>query len=185
MIYLILGPSCSGKTQIVTNSFIEEPISCYRDLIPITKTSKAYLIGDFTKSGKVRGTDRISRSQLKQIAPQIIKCFENSSLDVVAEGVNVCWRFVLDPLIPYNKDVTLIYLKCNLETSLKRNLSLNPSCNKSWFKSVYTRSENTFFEYSSVFDSYLVNTENADFSTISLSNCELVKFSKPKTFELF
>lgn len=185
MIYLILGASCSGKTQLVTNSFISKNAVCYRDLVPVTKTDTAHLIGDFTREGKVRGTDKISRSQLKLIAPQIIKCFNDSNLDVVAEGINVCWNFVLNELVPYKDNIKMIYLNSSLETSLRRNIELNKDCNKKWFKSVYTRSENAFLSFSNKFDSYVINTENADFSKISLTNCELIPFAGFTNIELF
>lgn len=187
MIYLVIGPSCSGKTQFVTNSFIGISKSdCYKDLIKITKTESSILIGDYTTDKKVRGTDRISRSQLKLIAPQIIKCFESEYLDIIAEGINICWSFVLDELIPYKSSIKLIYLNCSKEMSLYRNKMLNAQFNSTWFKSVYTRSLNTFIKYKNVFDSYVVDTNNIiDFSTISLDTVKLEPVCKSSMQKLF
>jgi hypothetical protein len=174
MIYLVIGPSCSGKTQFVTNSFIKSDSRCIKDLIKITVTDTSILIGDYTTNNKVRGTDRISRSQLKLIAPQIIKSFNDTKLDIVAEGINVCWDFVLEDLIPYKEHIKLIYINCSKETSLLRNYQINENANSSWFKAVYTRSFNTFNKYKNVFDSYIVDTEHGvDFNLISLDTVTL------------
>lgn len=174
MIYLIIGPSCSGKTQIVTNSFIlpAKSICCHKDIIKITQTDNSILIGDYTVTNKVRGTDKIGRNQLKLIAPQIIKSFHDfPDFDIVAEGINVCWRFVLDELLPYKEHVRLIYLACSKDTSILRNRELNPTCNVTWFKSVWTRSYNTLVNYGKCFNSSIVDTEDyMNFDSICLNN---------------
>ena len=180
MIYLIIGPSCSGKTQIVTNSFIKNSCEtvCYKDIIKVTKTDNAYLIGDYTVDKKVRGTDRISRNQLKLIVPQIIKLFESGvQRDIVAEGVNICWSFVFDELLSYKKDIKLIYLYCTKEVSLKRNHIIGSTASDSWFKSIWTRTDNIFNKYCNDFNSYIIYTnEDIDFSEISLDTVDIKQF---------
>ena len=187
MIYLIIGPSCSGKTQLVTNSFIgKSKIICYKDIIKITKSESSILIGDYTTNKKVRGTDRISRSQLKLIAPQIIKSFKETDLNVIAEGINICWSFVLDALLPYKSEIILIYVRCSKETSLYRNKQINSKCNESWFKSVWTRSNNTFNKYCKIYKSWIIDTDViTDFSTISLATSELVPVRVSNPIQLF
>lgn len=187
MIYLIIGPSCSGKTQIVTNSFIgNSEISCYKDLVKITKSDTSLLIGDYTSNNKVRGTDRISRSQLKLIAPQIIKLFNEYDLNIVAKGINVCWSFVLDELLPYKDNVKLIYMDCSKEMSLARNEKINPDFNRSWFKSVWTRSNNIFNKYSQEYNSWIIDAEHIlNFSEISLDNVQLVPVKQVQQNKLF
>lgn len=181
MIYLIIGPSCSGKTQIVTNSFIKNSceIVCYKDIIKVTKTDDAYLIGDYTVDKKVRGTDRISRNQLKLIAPQIIKLFKSDTQkDIVAEGVNICWSFVFDELLLYRKDIKLIYLYCTKDVSLNRNHTIGSTASDSWFKSIWTRTDNIFNKYCNDFDSYIIYTnEDMDFSKISLTTADIEQFT--------
>lgn len=187
MIYLIIGPSCSGKTQLVTNSFIKDSkMSCYKDLVKVTETDYSILIGDYTSDKKVRGTDRISRSQLKLIAPQIIKSFSETNLDVVAEGINICWSFVLDALLPYRDNIMLIYLNCSKETSLSRNRQLNSELNEAWFKSVWTRSNNIFNKYCSIYNSWIIDTDSIiDFSNISLVTSKLVPVKIQQVKKLF
>ncbi len=178
MIYLVIGPSCSGKTQFVSNSFLDNSdLISYKDILKLTKSKNNILIGDYTKSDKVRGTDRISRSQLKLIAPQIIKLHNNQDdLNIVAEGINVCYPFVMDALLPYKENVKLVYIYCTKAISLDRNIAINKNANLTWFKSVWTKSHNTFLSYCDKYDSYILNTNyGIDFNTISLSNSNLIK----------
>lgn len=185
MIYLIIGPSCSGKTQFVTNSFIKgSQMHCFKDLVKVTETENCFLIGDFTIEKKIRGTDTISRSQLKLISPQIIKLFNETDKDIVAEGVNLCWSFVFDALLPYKNDIVLIYLNCSKDISLQRNCAIGSTAKDSSFKAMWTRTDNIFNKYCSYFDSYVYCTDTIDdFSEFGLSAIELQKVNSiPRLF---
>jgi len=187
MIYLVIGPSCSGKTQFVTNSFMKGNCICYKDLVRVTKSDNAYLIGDYTSDKKVRGTDRIARQQLKLIVPQIIKLFElNDGLDVVAEGVNICWSFVFEDLLPYREFVKFMYLRTSKEISLQRNHIIKSSASDAWFKSIWTRTNNIFNKYCVYYDSYVFDTsDNIDFSKISIDNIIFEKYVNAEQKKLF
>ncbi len=175
MIYLVIGPSCAGKTQFVTNTWIKgSNIELKKDLIKYCETDRSLLIGDWTINAKVRGTDKIARQQYKLIAPQIIRLFESSDKDIVAEGVNLCWSFVAEELLKYKENILLFYIYCDLQTSINRNVNLGNTQSVKNIKSTFTRTNNWFNKYGNNFKHYIVDTNHLfDFSDFSIKDLNL------------
>lgn len=185
MIYLVIGPSCAGKTQFVSNSWMTDDCTVKKDLIKYTECKDAYLIGDYTINAKVRGTDKVARQHYKLIAPQIIKLHNLNDKDIIAEGINLCWHFVATDLLEVADDVKLIYLQSSLEKSIERNAQLHNTQTITNIKSTYTRTLNWFNKYAGYFDSYIVNTDvGVDFSNFSINTAKLEKYT-PQTAHLF
>lgn len=74
MIYIVIGPSCSGKSTFVVNSFIRgENTKENKDIITYCETDTCFLIGKWFDPRRVKGLDRISRAQIPLIVDQVKK----------------------------------------------------------------------------------------------------------------
>lgn len=121
MIYIILGPSCSGKSTLVVNTWMKGS-ECreFKDILTVLETEKAYLIGKWLCDTRVKGLDRISRKQIPLIVKQV-KRLIGKGKDIVLEGDKVAAGPILNELLEINVQCQLYWVKCTKETSLSRN----------------------------------------------------------------
>ena len=74
MIYIVIGPSCSGKSTFVVNSFIKgKNAKETKDILTLCETDACFLVGKWFDSRRVKGLDRISRAQIPLIVEQVKK----------------------------------------------------------------------------------------------------------------
>lgn len=170
MIYLIIGPSNSGKTTLVYNTFVKDSktLEYYKDIIGITKTDTSYIIGDFTRDSRRKGTDTLARSDIKYIYDEVC-ALVNTGLDIVLEGVRVCSRPLINKLLQFD-NLRLVYLYCAVDLSIKRNLEYNKDSKVSYraMKAVCTSANNIYEEYKYSIPNIMIDTSQIDFSTFSL-----------------
>lgn len=149
MIYVIVGASCSGKTTFIKNTWspnekaIEE-----KDIIHYTITQDAILIGRYMSDKRLCGCDRISRCMTKRICEQVKRLLKKYGKikNIVLDGDRITLSSIMDELLTFENDVTLLLITCSQEISIQRNLE-NGYSNKKVLKAVYTKSLNFFEKY--------------------------------------
>ena len=182
MIYLIIGPSNSGKTTLVYNTFVRDSkvVECYRDIVKVTRTDTSYIIGDFTGESRRKGTDTLARADIKYIYDEVRKLVD-SGLDIVLEGVRVCSRPLINQLMSLG-ELRLIYLYCDVDLSIKRNLAYDKDSNVSYraMKAACTTANNIYEEYKYTIPNVKIDTSNVDFSEFSLAGVSYSVVHKSK-----
>ena len=180
MIYIVIGPSCAGKSTFVKNSFIKDSqLTLFNDIIKVTESDYAYLIGDYTAKtvdGRLRGTDAIARQYLKLVVPQINNLIRTFPKDVVIDGDKIYSHNIFDALVsltPFIK-VELDYIWCSEKTSIERNKKNGATMKESAIKALSTKPYNLYMEYKDKFYSHIYNTEGiTDWSVLYAYNDEL------------
>ena len=171
-IYLVIGGSHAGKTSFVLNSFgRDRPCVFRKDLVGLTEYSDCILFGDYTTDKRTKGTDTITRSWLDRLFPQIEKLLPLGK-DIVLEGDKIISRPLFDKIAGLGVRVQLIWVKCSLETSLRRNREFHSTAKESTLKGAWKKAENIYKEYYSKFDGIIVYSDTIeDFSEFSLQYC--------------
>jgi len=176
-VYVVIGPSNAGKTMFVSNSFIDNK-SCkyYKDIVDVTETDTAYLIGNWLLDKRIRGTDVIARQYLGKIFTQIERLSRiNSTKSIVIEGFKIHSRPLINKLISGNYHIELYYLYCSLETSRARNFACDPSSTATYrlHNWIYTSAKNLYLEYKDKISCHFMNTERLstyeDFMRLNLN----------------
>lgn len=91
--------------------------------------------------------------------------------DIVMEGDKVLSRPLWNALIErgWGEQMRIYYMRCSLETSLKRNEDNGSTQNISMLKRLHTASENIYNEYKDKLDFYVLDTNgDIDYRTIKL-----------------
>ena len=175
-VYVIIGPSNSGKTMFVSNSFINgHKCKYYKDIMGITETESTYLIGNWLLDKRVRGTDVVARQYLGKIFEQI-ECLHNINpeKDFVLEGFKIHSRPLLNKLIDAGYIVELYYLYCSLETSRSRNFACDPTSTATYrlHNWIYVSAKNLYLAYKDKIVCHFMNTERLtsyeDFCNLNL-----------------
>lgn len=176
-VYVVIGPSNAGKTMFVSNSFIvNKPCKYYKDIIGVTETDVAYLIGNWLLDKRIRGTDVIARQHLGKIFTQIEVLNKiNPAKSVVIEGFKIHSRPLINKLISGGYSVELYYLYCSLATSRARNFACDPNSTATYrlHNWIYTSAKNLYLEYKSKIPCHFMNTERLhsyeDFMRLNLN----------------
>lgn len=176
MVYLIIGPSCAGKTSYTVNTFIHgQKIREYRDLIPVSECDNCLLIGKYITSNRTKGTDRVSRKDIPKISEQVLRLVPQGR-DIILEGDKICSQKIFDEL-KSKTDCKLIYVCCSLATTIERNMRNNSLCKESHLRTVATKAKNLFWKYESIFDGEIVETDSVkDFSKLHAGNCVNISY---------
>ena len=184
MIYIIIGCSCSGKSTLVKNTFLNEPIiKFYKDITQVTETEHYFLIGNYQTNKRRVGTDTLERKDIKFIGEQINKLY-GLGKDIIAEGTRCCTHNLMNTLLKY-KDCKLIYLDTSIENSLERNVKLGYTSSDKSLKHDVTMCRNFWNKYGSLLNGVRIDTnEIDDFSEFKYSN-ELVNNYKIKENTIF
>lgn len=174
-IHIIIGASCAGKSSFTRNTWIHNRnFEEYKDKVWITELDDCVLIGQYSPhhTDKRRvGSDRISRKDIPLILPQIEKLMLETNKNIIMEGDKVLSRPLWNALIEngWGGQMRIYYMRCSLETSLKRNKDNGSTQNISMLKRLHTASENIYNEYKDKLDFYVLDTNgDIDYRTIKL-----------------
>lgn len=173
MIYLIIGPSCAGKSSFVKNSFLKGKAKMeFRDMMPITETDDCFLVGRFGSENRTVGTDRVSRADIPKFFEQTKKLHDLGK-DVVLEGDKICSRKFFSELVKSGMKCQLYWIRCKPETSIKRNKANGSTCSDSHLRAVAKKAENLFYDFCHVFNGQVFDTDNiTDFGSFGIGTAE-------------
>lgn len=173
MVYLIIGPSCAGKTTFTKNTFIKDKeLTEYRDLVQVTECDDCILLGSYLLDRRTLGTDVVARQNIKLI-PEQVKRLLPKGKDIVLDGNKIGSRPMFDKLLEIvpKGEIKLYWIMTTPEISYERNMRNNSTCTWSHLKSAYTRSANLYFQYKDKMNGQQIDTSTVtDFSNFSLYN---------------
>ena len=172
-IHIVIGASCAGKSSFTRNTWIRDrEFNEYKDITWVCELDDVFLLGCYsphhTDPRRV-GSDRISRSEIPLILPQIDKILTTTNKPIVMEGEKVISRPLWNALIDHGwgEQMRIYYMRCDLETSLKRNVENGSTQRLGMLKRLHTMSENIYKEYKDILDFYIVDTDNVkDFTKL-------------------
>ena len=160
MIYIVIGPSCGGKSTFVVNSFIKgQNAKETKDILTLCETDTCFLIGKWFDSRRVKGLDRISRAQIPLIIEQVKKLIPKNK-DIVLEGDKVVSQKIFRELLLTGEKCKLFWIRCSAETSLNRNRKNGSTQQESSIRAVATKAKNIFYVFQSEMDGEIIDTEN-------------------------
>lgn len=171
MIYVIIGPSCGGKSTLVMNSFIRgRECREFRDLLTVCETDTTFLIGKWFVEQRVKGLDRISRAEIPKIADQVKRLIPKGK-DIVLEGDKAASRNLLRELLDTGEKCQLIWVRCSVETTLARNKKNGSIQQISSIKAVASKARNIFRDFAEVMNGGVIDTDNVmDWENFSLQS---------------
>ena len=174
MVYIIIGPSCAGKSAFVSNSFIRgrTDYKQYKDIVDITEFDDCILVGkyfiedsDINKSRR-QGTDNIARQYINLIKDEIEKHYRYK--DIIIEGDKICSHSMMDFVMGLPCEKKLFYVKCSPEESYRRNMNNGSNFSFAHLKALATKANNIFIDYCNALNGEIVETEELnDFSKLS------------------
>lgn len=176
MIYIVIGPSCSGKSTFVVNSFIKgKNAKETKDILTLCETDTCFLIGKWFDSRRVKGLDRISRAQIPLITKQVKKLIPKNK-NIVLEGDKVVSQKIFRELLNTGEKCKLFWIRCSAETSLNRNRKNGSTQQESSIRAVATKAKNIFYIFQNEMDGEIVDTENVvDWDNFNLSTANRIK----------
>lgn len=176
MIYIVIGPSCSGKSTFVVNSFIKgKSAKETKDILTLCETDTCFLVGKWFDSRRVKGLDRISRAQIPLIVEQVKKLIPRNK-DIVLEGDKVVSQKIFRELLLTGEKCKLFWIRCSAETSLNRNRKNGSTQQESSIRAVATKAKNIFYMFQSEMDGEIIDTENVvDWDNFNLSTANRIK----------
>lgn len=176
MIYIVIGPSCSGKSTFVVNSFIKgKNAKEIKDILTLCETDTCFLIGKWFDSRRVKGLDRISRAQIPLITKQVKKLIPKNK-NIVLEGDKVVSQKIFRELLNTGEKCKLFWIRCSAETSLNRNRKNGSTQQESSIRAVATKAKNIFYIFQNEMDGEIVDTENVvDWDNFNLSTANRIK----------
>lgn len=171
MVYIIIGGSRAGKTQVTINSFIgNSEIIEKRDLIPYSETENYILLGKYKRTERRKGTDLVSRKDIPKFYEQILR-LKDKGKDIVIEGDKITSDTLFGQLYEGKIDCKLYFVKCSAETSIRRCREHNDNFTESNLKALITKCKNRFNKWKTVFDGEIIDTDKkVDFTKISIKD---------------
>lgn len=177
MIYVIIGASHAGKTQFTINSFIKgKECREYKDIIVITETDSAFILGSYSATDRYKGTDKIHRKDIPKIFDQV-KALCGRGKDIVIEGDKATSHPLMDQLLTLGEPIKLYLIRVDVAEMLRRNKADGTKSSESHLRAVLTKCERIYADYEYLTDSEIVVTDpTTDFSTLSIEQ----HIAKPK-----
>lgn len=176
MIYLIIGPSCAGKSSFTVNTFIRDQ-KCreYKDLITVCENDSCFLIGKYLVDNRTKGTDRVYRKDIPKILDQVKRLIPKGK-DIVLEGDKICSEPLFTALEQTGEPCKLYWIRCTPETSIARNRKNNSTCSDRYLKTVGSKARNLFWKFYTAFDGEIIDTDEiTDFKNFSLETATTIK----------
>lgn len=186
MIYLIIGPSCAGKTSFTKNSFIKgQELTEHKDLIKYTECDSCILFGSYLQEKRMLGTDTIPRNFTNRIPEQLKKFIDAGvTKDIILDGNRIAFKTVFAKILEAapKDQIKLFCITTSPEISYERNLQNNTKSSFSHLKGVRTRTLNVYFEYCDKMNGELIDTSLVtDFSSFGIDNLP----KQPESFDLW
>lgn len=188
MIYLIIGPSCAGKTYFTINSFCQKIEKVYKDIVYLTETKENILFGRYDLEKRAKGTDNIARSDIPKIFDQIKKILlDKPNKNIILEGDKICSHKLFEKIKDLNIPCKLFWVKCSPQKSYERNLKNGSTCKFDHLKGVYTKSLNLYYDFEKTFNGEIIDTEHIiDFCNLSIKNkMQIQKTENNDNFAVF
>lgn len=175
MIYIVIGPSCSGKSTFVVNSFIKgKNAKETKDILTLCETDACFLIGKWFDSRRVKGLDRISRAQIPLIVEQVKKLIRKNK-HIILEGDKVVSQKIFRELLLTGEKCKLFWIRCSAETSLNRNRKNGSTQQESSIRAVATKAKNIFYMFRNEMDGEIIDTENiVDWDNFNMSTASRI-----------
>lgn len=148
-VIIVIGQSCSGKTTYVKNNFLNEAsefkfIDKPFKITLMKKNNDQWILpGHYKGEKRCEGTDELSMG----ILPKLIEYIKNEkeNFDILCvEGDRINNKRFFNFIKTLNVSVSLIYLKCSLEESIKRRIKNNSDPSETFVKTTITKSQNMF-----------------------------------------
>lgn len=146
-VYIIVGPTCAGKTQFATNAFMRghgENVE-RKDLLTYCENDGFILIGKWLMDKKVRGTDRLSRADIPLFFEQAQRLLGHGK-DVVLEGDKACSRPLCRRFSDAGIETVVVWVRCSLSTSLRRSMEIGQTLSDSAIRRMVTKFENFYWD---------------------------------------
>lgn len=193
MIYLVFGASCAGKSTFIKNTWFNT--SVIKDeqyyVCPYTITDKAILIGRYLTGigahARTVGGDRTARTVGNKLRDFVLFCIENyPNKDIVIDGFKPLTKKSVASIIDLGEPITMLYITCSTDISIKRNLDNNTTVKMSTLMACQTKAQNYFDAFRGiVYKSIYISTDNMtweDLKRFSLSTIK--KEDKRKALQL-
>ena len=190
MIVFVIGASRAGKSSYIKNTFLTGSVKFKKDILPYCETDSCYIIGDYEKykdSSETRiGLDKISKKQILDILPQVIKLYNVSNKDIILDGDKAVNRNLMNGLLEKKCDIKIIYIRCSTETSISRSKACGIPTSDSTLKALRTKADNFYYEYEGRVRAEIIDTDEVtDFTVFSANNLPQKKEQKFKYYDDF
>lgn len=180
MIYIIIGASHAGKTQFTINSFLKgKEFVEYKDILPITETDSAYLLGTYSSEDRYKGSDKVLRKDIPRIFEQVQRLCGKGK-DIVLEGDKITSHGLMDSLLTLDEPLKMFLIRVDVDEMIKRNVADNSKSSDVHLRAVRTKAEKLYADYSHKMESEIVLTDgNTDFSELSIAKHETLERAEP------
>ena len=160
MIYIIVGPSCAGKTSFIMNTWLKgKQRKDLNDLMMLCETDEAFLLGNWSAEVRSKWLDRISRKQISLI-PEQVKRLIGKGKDIVLDGDKAVGQKIFEELLATKEKCQLYWIKCSAEESIRRNRVNGSTLKDGRIKAVATKAENIFWKFAPDMRGGIILTEN-------------------------
>lgn len=176
MIYIIVGGSHAGKSQLVYNTWLKgKQFKEYKDILTICETDECFVIGPYSGVERRKGTDKVARKDIPRFFDQIKRLMPKGK-DIILEGDKIINKTLFNSILESEAECQLIWVKHSLETSIKRNEAFgNSVASVKSLKTPLTKSKNIFKEYGRMFNGMIIDTDNiTDFKNFNLNTAEKI-----------
>ena len=171
MIYIFIGGSRAGKSSIIKNSFMQGKLSHKKDILPYCESEKAIILGNYKKDITRTGLDSISRTQINDIVPQVLKLYRTSKKDIVLDGDKATSKTVYDELLKAGCQIKTVWMKVSPKVSIERSRVNGIPTGASHLKALCTKAQNIYWKYHEQTDGLIIETDNIeDFAKIKLDD---------------
>ncbi|MBR0090217.1 MAG: hypothetical protein IJP92_00745 [Lachnospiraceae bacterium] len=149
---------------------MEGDLIFYKGFLPYCESNNAYIIGKYDEDISRTGLDRISRSAIKDIFPQVNVLYRNGK-DIVLDGDKATSRPLMDSMLSAGMKIKLIWIRCTPKTSIQRSQAEGIPTGEKHLRALCTKAENFYWEYYKKADGEIIDTDDVeDFSRFSMQD---------------